>query len=133
MRKYVLMFVLILFVGTSGMVADAVISSVGGGSENLDGYSGVFYSTIYSEESESNISQRKVTSGPVSDGRGWWRRGKRQNEGISEYVDYVSRGHASVENGKGDYHSGGWKNAYIWSKAKLDWTRSGNKAYYNYR
>ncbi|GIN12613.1 hypothetical protein J26TS2_24800 [Shouchella clausii] len=65
---------------------------------------------------------------------GYWIRGKRDGQLVSEYKHYKKEGRASVTNGKGYHKDGGWKKPEKWSKASLKWTFTGtNKAYYDYR
>src|SRR6478735_1754253 len=71
-----------------------------------------------------------ATSGNM-DG-GYWIRGKRNGDVISEYKHYKKEGRASVTNGRGYHDDGGWKAKEKWSRASKDWTFRGiNKAYYD--
>lgn len=71
-----------------------------------------------------------VTSGKA-DG-GYWIRGKRDGNVISEYKHYTKQGRATVTNGKGVYNDGKWQKKDVFSKAKATWTSSGtNKANYD--
>lgn len=73
-----------------------------------------------------------ITSGK-KDG-GYWIRGKRDGNVVSEYKHYTYKGRASVVNGKGKVDDGGWKPKNKYSKAKEKWTIKGtNKAYYDWK
>lgn len=78
----------------------------------------------------------RADSGTVDSGndKGYWIRGKRDGNVISEYKNYKKEGFASVINGDGHYREGGWKSADVFSKAEAYWSFWGtNKAKYRFR
>lgn len=99
----------------------------------------LFMLFILTSKSEASNTQEvdvtRVVSGPIAGG--YWIRGYQWawpwEQVVSEYKHYTKRSHASVVNGNGVYHSGGWtKGKGQFSRAKANWIPWGtNKTYYD--
>jgi hypothetical protein len=120
------------FASAANAGGDPAVESENGGVETIT----ESYGLIEGDVRDNSGISTAVDSGPISGG--YWIRGKKRINLVahvySSYKHYTKSGHASVVNGNGDYHSGGWKPKDVFSTAKLVWTTWGtNKAYYNYR
>lgn len=102
---------------------------------SLTFYIVVFVPSIVKASHSQEVDVTSVESGPIAGG--YWIRGYQWawplEQIISEYKHYTKRSHASVVNGNGTYHSGGWtKSSNQFSRAKANWIPWGtNKAYYD--
>ncbi|MDE6357491.1 MAG: hypothetical protein K2L15_02760 [Eubacteriales bacterium] len=119
-KKMVVPFAMasMMVLGGTGVFANT-IEDYGKGSEIIDGRA-------------RGIVGDGITSSEI--GAGYWIRGKRGSQLVSEYKHYTGEGRASVTNGEGNYVDGGWKEANVFSKASTTWTFKGtNRANYDYR
>lgn len=113
---------------TIGSVANADVTSVNGGSENVDGYNGLVRSEVSDNpNTQHGTALRAITKGK-KDG-GYWIRGTSNGYTVSSYKHYSKLGNASVVSSSGRLVSGGWKKAGIFSTARI---KGNGKAYYKH-
>ncbi|MGV3043238.1 lactococcin 972 family bacteriocin [Staphylococcus rostri] len=126
----------VLTIGLSGLtvggIANADVTSINGGSENVDNYNGLVRSEIPDQNTATDSTAlRKVTTSPKAGG--YWIRGIRGSIVISHYKHYKKMGKGTAINGKGYVGSGGWKKAGVFSKGSVEKTFSNNKTYYDHK
>lgn len=120
-----------LLVSGFSLSAKAFDEPVNGQAEVISKKYGIVQSVEYDTQPDGTITT--MADSGNKDG-GYWIRGKRDGQVVSEYKHYTNQGRASVTNGAGHHEDGGWKAKDIWSKADRDWTFFGvNKSYYDYR
>lgn len=114
------------------LYAKAFEKPVNGRSEIISADYGIVENVEFNKKTNDKDKINRAKSSDI-DG-GFWIRGKRDGEIVSEYKHYTKQGRASVTNGAGYHDDGGWQKPYKWSKASLDWSFWGtNRANYDYR
>lgn len=130
-KQFVLASVLTLGISSIGImgIAKADITSINGGSENVDNYKGLVQTKT--EDASNGTTFRAISQGKVSGG--FWIRGIRNKTVVSDYKHYKKQGKGTAINGKGYVGNGGWKNLGYFSYGRVTKTWSGNNSYYDYR
>lgn len=132
MKKLIGKIIIIAFVGSSlfGVLPYDVQATSNERFEEFNGNDGII---------EGNVLENKINSRAITEGRydgGYWVRGitfGATSYVISRYKSDRSQGHASVVNGQGLYHAGGWKSRGTFSSAERWATWTGNKSYYDWK
>ncbi|WP_243894094.1 hypothetical protein [Mammaliicoccus vitulinus] len=115
-------------IGIAG-VAKADVTSVNGGSENVDNSNGLVQSET--QDNNSGISLQSISQGNESGG--FWIRGIRSKTVVSDYKHYKKQGKGMAINGDGKRGNGGWKKAGTFSNGRVAKTGSGNNSYYDHK
>ncbi|MGV3043218.1 lactococcin 972 family bacteriocin [Staphylococcus rostri] len=103
---------------TIGGIANADVTSINGGSENVDNYNGLVRSEVLDQPStQDGTALRKITQGKKAGG--YWIRGTKGGYTISSYKHYTKSAQAYLVNGRGNVVSGGWKKPGVFSTAKI--------------